>query len=134
MIATTNLSLQPSEWFAPSLGLAIMFDEQSHDRPHRYELQDRYIELTRTELPAKARRGDWVVTNDHCFMRIILDQLFEGCWYDHLDRRLVAYKQLSDEQLTRAIAMGERLLAGDGDTLSRWNNESLAWRAKQKRK
>jgi hypothetical protein len=111
-----------------------MFDEQANDRPHRYERQDRYLELTRTELPAKARLGKWVVTEDHCFMRIILDQLFQDCWYDHLDRRLVAYKQLNNEQLTRAIAMGEQLLTGDTTTLNRWNNESLAWRGKQKRK
>ena len=63
-------------------------------------------------------------------MRIILDQLFGGCWYDHLDRRLVAFKQLNDEQLTRAIEMAKRLLAGDPELLRRWNRGSLAWRGK----
>ena len=111
-----------------------MRDEITDGAPHRYELQERYLELTRSELPAKARISGWVVIQDHCFMRIILDQLFQGCWYDFLDRRLVAYKQLSDEQLTRAIAMGEQLLSGDATTLHRWNNESLAWRGKLKRK
>ena len=101
---------------------------------HRYELQDRYLDLTRTRLPAKANLGGWKIRNDHCFMRIILDQLVQGCWYDHLDRRLVAYKQLNDAQLTRAIAMAEQLLSGDTTTLHRWNNESLTWRGKQKRK
>jgi hypothetical protein len=107
-----------------------METEFTEERPHRYELQDRYIELTRTLLPAKARVGKWSVHEDHCFMRIILDQLFGGCWYDHLDRRLVAYKQLNNEQLTRAIEMAERLLAGDPELLRRWNRESLAWRGK----
>ena len=111
-----------------------MRDEIADEAPHRYELQERYLELPRTEVPAKARLGGWVVNQDHCFMRIILDQLFQGCWYDFLDRRLVAYKQLSDEQLTQAIAMGEQLLSGDTTTLQRWNNESLAWRGKLKRK
>ncbi len=100
--------------------------------PHRYELQDRYLELTRTELPAKARLGGWIVTEDHCFMRILLDQLFQGCWYDHLDRRLTAYKQLNETQLTEVIAMAEKLLAGDTKTLARWNTESLRWRGKLK--
>lgn len=63
-------------------------------------------------------------------MHIILDQLFGSCWYDHLDRRLVAYKQLNNEQLTRAIEMAERLLAGDTELLRHWNRESLAWRGK----
>lgn len=100
--------------------------------PHRYELQDRYLALTRTELPAKARLGGWGVKDDHCFMRIILDQLFQGCWYDHLDRRLVAYKQLNNEKLTQAIALAETLLAGDTETLALWNRESLQWRGKLK--
>ena len=104
--------------------------EFTEERPHRYELQDRYIELTRTLLPAKARVGKWSVQEDHCFMRIILDQLFGGCWYNHLDRRLVAYKQLNDEQLTRAIEMAQRLLAGNTELLGCWNKQSLAWRGK----
>lgn len=107
-----------------------MDEEITDERPHRYELQDRYIELTRTLLPARARIGKWIVQEDHCFMRIILDQLFEGCWYDHLDRRLVAYKQLTDEQLTRAIAIAEQLMVGDAELLRRLNNASLEWRGK----
>jgi hypothetical protein len=100
--------------------------------PHRYELQDRYLELTRIKLPARARLGDWVVTEDHCFMRILLDQLFQGCWYDHLDRRLTAYKQLNQTQLIAIIAMAEKLLSGDTETLAKWNDESLFWRGKLK--
>ncbi|MEM6468664.1 MAG: hypothetical protein AAF802_03790 [Planctomycetota bacterium] len=99
---------------------------------HRYELQDRYLELTRVELPAMARREKWVVTEDHCFMRIILDRLFQDCWYNHLDRRLTAYKQLRDEQLRDCIVMAERLLSGDINALKDWNAESLRWRGKLK--
>ncbi|MEM1228668.1 MAG: hypothetical protein AAGJ40_23520 [Planctomycetota bacterium] len=99
---------------------------------HRYELQDRYLELTRIKLPAEARKQGWVVTEDHCFLRIILDRLFGGCWYDHLDRRLTAYKQLGDEQLRRCIAMAEQLLADDTDALVQWNRDSLRWRGKLK--
>lgn len=98
--------------------------------PHRYELQDRYLELTRVELPAVARKNRWVVVNDHCFMRIILDRLFGGCWYDHLDRRLTAYKQLGDEQLRRCIAMAEEILERGPEVLDPWNRDSLRWRGK----
>jgi hypothetical protein len=65
-------------------------------------------------------------------MRILLDQLFQGCWYDHLDRRLTAYKQLNQTQLIAIIAMAEKLLSGDTETLAKWNDESLFWRGKLK--
>ncbi|MEM6689434.1 MAG: hypothetical protein AAF664_08415 [Planctomycetota bacterium] len=97
---------------------------------HRYELQDRYLQLTRFELPAKARQSGWELTEDHCFMRVILDQLFKACWYDHLDRRLTAYKQLTEDQLHRCIEMAEKILEGDVDSLQRWNTQSLQWRGK----
>ena len=98
----------------------------------RYELQDRYLELTRTELPARARQRNWVVAEDHCFMRIILDRLCGDCWYHHLDRRLTAYKQLNDEQLRQCIAMAEQILSGDTVALEAWNRDSLRWRGKLK--
>lgn len=63
-------------------------------------------------------------------MRIILDRLFGGCWYEHLDRRLTAYKQLGGEHLRECIAMAEQLLVGDTDALVRWNQDSLRWRGK----
>ena len=97
---------------------------------HRHELQDRYLELTRVELPAEARRRGWVVTEDHCLMRIILDRLFGDCWYNHLDRRLTAYKQLNDEQLRECISMAGQLLGGDTEALVPWNRDSLRWRGK----
>ncbi|MEO1616843.1 MAG: hypothetical protein AAFV88_13385 [Planctomycetota bacterium] len=99
--------------------------------PHRYELQDRYLELMRVELPAEGRKNGWVVTEDHCFMRIVLDRLFGGCWYEHLDRRLTAYKQLNNEQLSKCIAMAEQILAGDVKALQSWNQDSLRWRGKR---
>lgn len=96
--------------------------------PDRYELQERYLELTRVLLPAEGRRRGWIVQHDHCFMRILLDHLFSGCWYDHLDRRLRAYKQLTNAQLTRAITLGERLLAEGEPLLLALNQQSLNWR------
>ena len=104
------------------------FEKLSMVAPHRYELQDRYLELTRTLLPAEGRKRGWVVTEDHCFMRIILDRLFGDCWYSHLDRRLTAYKQLNNDQLTRCIVMAEQILSGDTASLEAWNRDSLRWR------
>lgn len=104
--------------------------EDELERPHRYELQDRYLELTRIELPALGRVRNWCVKEDHCFMRILLDRLFGDCWYNHLDRRLTAYKQLNDQQLRKCIGMAEHLIECDEGTLAAWNRDSLRWRGK----
>ncbi|MEM8781974.1 MAG: hypothetical protein AAGE65_03870 [Planctomycetota bacterium] len=98
--------------------------------PDRYDLQARYLELTRVELPAAARRDGWPIREDHCFMRIILDALFGGCWYDHLDRRLRAYKQLDETQLRDAVALGEQMLAEGEPKVRALNEQSLCWRGK----
>ncbi|MEM8733119.1 MAG: hypothetical protein AAGG44_02790 [Planctomycetota bacterium] len=99
---------------------------------HRYELQDRYLELTRAELPTLALQRGWEIKEDHCFMRIILDRLFHGCWYHHLDVRLTAYKQLNEAQLRTCISLAEELMNGDAETLSSWNRDSLRWRGRLK--
>jgi hypothetical protein len=99
--------------------------------PTRPELLARYRELVLSELPRRARDGRWVVTNDHCFGRIVLDHAVGGRWYDVLDRRRSpAFAQLSDAQLARAVALAERVLA-EGDPLLRdLDAQSLAWRGK----
>ncbi|MEM7577445.1 MAG: hypothetical protein AAF328_08220 [Planctomycetota bacterium] len=63
-------------------------------------------------------------------MRMILDALFEDCWYKYLDRRLRAYKQLDTEQLKRAVALAERLLDEGQPTVTQLNQQSLRWRGK----
>lgn len=95
----------------------------------RYALQDRYLELARELLPRAARRGEWTVREDHCFMRIMLDHACGGCWYDHLDRRLRAYKQLTGNRLRAAVAAGERMLAEGEPAVVALNRESLRWRS-----
>jgi hypothetical protein len=98
----------------------------------RYDLQARYLELTRIELPAAAREHGWPIRLDHCFMRVILDAVCRGCWYDHLDRRLAAYKQLTDAQLREAVTRGEQMLAEGRATVEAMNRQSLRWRGKLK--
>lgn len=96
----------------------------------REELLARYRALVGTELPAAARAGRWVLTEDHCFGRVLLDHAVGGCWYDHLDRRRTAFVQLDDDRLAGAVALGERLLQ-EGDPLLRaLDAQSLQWRGK----
>lgn len=97
----------------------------------RGDLEARYLELTRVELPSRAARNQWPIREDHCFMRILLDRLFEDCWYNHLSRRRgPAYRQLSDKQLRTLIGWAETLIQDDGELLAAWNRDSLWWRGK----
>ena len=66
-------------------------------------------------------------------MRVILDNLFLDCWYNHLDRRLRAYKQLSNQQLQEAIALAEKILREGDEALRPLNAASLRWRGKSVR-
>ncbi|MEM6458846.1 MAG: hypothetical protein AAF710_05585 [Planctomycetota bacterium] len=96
----------------------------------RYDLQNRYLDLTRVVLPSLGRTRGWPIHEDHCFMRVVLDHVFADCWYHHLDRRLRAYKQLNDTQLAQAVAIAERMSKSDEATVAAMNEQSLAWRDK----
>ena len=69
----------------------------------------RYIKLTKQVLPMMAsdKKLQWPVKYDHCFQRIVLDNICSGCWYDHLKRP--AYKHLSNSQALKAIKLCEDL-------------------------
>jgi hypothetical protein len=97
----------------------------------REDLLARYRELVLGELPRRARGEHWVVSEDHCFGRIVLDSTVGSCWYDVLDRRRSpAFAQLDDDQLARAVALAERVLAEGDPLLRELDAQSLAWRGK----
>jgi hypothetical protein len=97
----------------------------------RAALLRRYRELVLDELPRRARSGGWVVVNDHCFGRIVLDNTVGGRWYDVLDRRRSpAFSQLGDEQLAAAVALAERIAAEGDGLLRELDARSLEWRGK----
>jgi hypothetical protein len=100
----------------------------------RHALLGRYRELVLDQLPARARRHGWVVTQDHCFGRIVLDTTVGRCWYDVLDRRSPAYLQLTDDQLLTAVGLAERMLAEGDPLVRRLNATSLQWRGKARRR
>ena len=96
----------------------------------RAVLEARYRELVRTLLPAAAREQRWVLRDDHCFGRVLLDDAVGACWYDVLDRRRTAFLQLDDDQLAHAVAQGGRLLAEGDGLLRELDAQSLRWRGK----
>ncbi|MEM9674995.1 MAG: hypothetical protein AAF992_20550 [Bacteroidota bacterium] len=95
------------------------------------ELRQQYIELTNEVMPSLAREKNWPVQFNHCFQRIILDTLFQDCWYNHLNRsrRIPAYKQLNNSQLQQAIDIAQRMISSS-ETVLKLNRNSLAYRNK----
>lgn len=92
-------------------------------------LRQDYLDLINNQLPAIAKQTSMPVRFNHCFARIVLDNLFEDCWYSHLSRKQPAYKQLNVEQLERAIAIASAML-NRPDTATALNRNSLQWRGK----
>jgi hypothetical protein len=90
-----------------------------------------YVHLTRTLMPALAQtsKRHWPVCRDHCFQRIVLDTICGGVWYDHIARP--AYRHLSPAQATLAVQLCQQIIADRAD-LSALNQQSLAWRGKDK--
>ena len=96
------------------------------------ELQQQYIYLTNQVMPDVARQQHWPVHHNHCFQRIILDTLFQDCWYHHLDRtsRTPAYRRLTRDQLTQALAIAQRMISSL-DEVEQLNRQSLQYRGKR---
>ncbi len=95
-------------------------------------LLEEYRHLVRAELPRVAKAGHWTLRLDHCFARVILDGVFGGCWYDHLERGRgrSAESQLDAVQLRQAIQLAHGMLSGGDAEVQRLNAQSLAWRGK----
>lgn len=91
-----------------------------------------YRRLVRVELPMAARAGRWVLRQDHCFARVILDAVCGGCWYAHLrrERGRSAESQLDVAQLARALQTGRGMLTEGAAEVTRLNAQSLRWRGK----
>lgn len=94
------------------------------------DLISQYMVLTKEIMPQMVRDGavNWPVRNDHCFQRIVLDNVCEGPWIAHLPRP--AYKSLSHEQAVRAVQLCEDIVANRVD-LHDLNRKSLTWLGKQ---
>ena len=90
-----------------------------------------YIHFTKKALPMLARSSgrNWLVSEDHCFQRIILDHVCGGVWYEYLDRP--AYKNLTKDQVQRAVKLCEDIADGHKD-LQKLNQQSLIWRGKHR--
>nr|WP_293448512.1 hypothetical protein [Planktotalea sp.] len=93
------------------------------------DLLSRYMVLTKEVMPQMARDPSvkWPVRNDHCFQRIVLDNVCDGPWFAHLSKP--AYKSLSHAQAARAVQLCEDIIADRVDLFD-LNKRSLNWRGK----
>ena len=91
----------------------------------------RWLELTRTVLPAVADAHGWPIRLDHCFMRVFLDNALGGVWHEIIPRP--AIRHIAADQLGRAIDLAERVL-GEPGLLPELNRRSLRWRQAAKAK
>lgn len=93
------------------------------------QLKEQYLLLINQQLPARAKQGDLPVRFNHCFARIVLDNLFGGCWYQFLSRKIPAYRQLDEAQMQAAIAIAQSMLQHP-EKARLLNENSLRWRGK----
>lgn len=92
------------------------------------ELRARWREMVGRRLPEAAReRSDWPVRLDHCFARILLDSVYSRPWREVVTPP--AWRNAAPERLAEAVALGERVLAGEA-SLDELNQRSLVLRGK----
>lgn len=99
-------------------------------REHRQLMERHYLLLTQEHLPAQAKRAQWPITEGHCFQRVVMDALFQDCWYNHLSRAKPAYRQLNNLQLGAALLLLHRMGQQGRPLVAFLNVSSLTFRKK----
>jgi hypothetical protein len=91
---------------------------------------EQYLAYTNDYLPslASTTRKDWPVKFNHCFQRIVLDNICQDVWYEHISKP--AYLHLTTEQAQQALRLCEQIYVGKAN-LDVLNQNSLRWRNKQ---
>jgi len=93
----------------------------------RGEVEDYYMRLTSDMLPGMADPGTWPIVNDHCFMRVCLDNAFGDVWYGYVDDR-PAYRNIEDRKLVKATSLALHMYHYSPHAVRRLNERSLYWR------
>lgn len=92
------------------------------------QLRAEYNRKVNEELPEQAQSSDgWPIHLNHCFGRVVLDNLVGDEWYSHIDGR-PAYEHLSRSELQEAIEIADRMLIEGRSAVEELNRNSLRWR------
>jgi hypothetical protein len=111
---------------------AISFDKI---KTNRLQLEQSYLYLTQEYLPHLAQQAPnkWIITEGHCFQRVLLDHVFQSVWYDHIPpQKRPAYKQLNNQQLSEAILMAYELSLENITLVQKLQQQSLRFRGHRK--
>ena len=92
--------------------------------------KERLRKLANVEFPTAARAGNYPIVFNHCFLRVVYDNVFRDKWQNVLPKGKPAIHQLSEAQLDEAIQLGERLVK-DKSLVERLNHQSLRYRGKR---
>ena len=93
------------------------------------ELKDELRRLANEDFPRVARRDGYPIVFNHCFLRVVYDNLFGAKWQEVLNGKKPAIHQLDETQLRRAVELGRQVMA-DRETCEILNRRSLRWRGK----
>lgn len=90
------------------------------------------LHYVKNVLPAIAstKKNTWPIHHDHCFMRVILDNICGCAWYETIPSP--AYKNLTHEQASAALKLAKQI-ANEHVSLHVLNQRSKFWRKKQLR-
>jgi hypothetical protein len=107
-------------------------DSTEYESSNIEELRGLYINSTSEVLPQLASENNWVIKFDHCFQRVVLDNVFGDVWYNHLEKSdsKPAYKQLSRNQLVSALNLCREMEKKGGKKVEELNKKSLRFRGK----
>ena len=92
-------------------------------------LQKEYLHQVNVVLPELSRAtGKYPVVFNHCWSRILYDNLFKTCWHHKLDStKGPAYKQLTKKQLETLLQWCDEITKSP-ELANLMNNNSLRWR------
>ena len=108
--------------------VAVSMAQNTLDGENITRLRRTYTRKVHEELPERAQQSEgWPIHLDHCFGRVVLDNLFGDEWYDSVDGR-PAYEHLSAAELAAAIEIADRMLDEGKPAVEELNRNSLRWR------
>jgi len=102
------------------------------DSSQREALKEELRIQANKTFPAVARREGFPIVMNHCFLRVVYDNLFQQKWQRVLSHERPAIHQLDETQLRRAVALGNEIIA-DRQACEMMNERSLQWRGRARK-
>jgi len=127
--AKKNWTRAKSHMHTPPLQNQFPHAYLSNSTEHTKNLRE-FLHYAKNVLPsiASTKKNTWPIHHDHCFLRVILDNIVGCAWYEVIPSP--AYKNLTDEQVSAALCLAKQI-ATESVSLHTLNQRSKQWRNKQ---